>query len=90
MRTTSPPADVTPPPLLQVLFTKQQTKRTTVPEEMTFYLLHLSLFREYLEYEFSDLKKVLKFPFELERIIDDWVGIRPQSTGILGHYPANR
>ena len=57
-----------------MLFTKQQTKRTTVPEEMTFYLLHLSLFREYLGYEFSDLQKTLPFPFDLERIIDDWVG----------------
>ena len=45
-----------------------------MPEEMTFYLLHLSLFREYLEYEFSDLKNTLKFPFDLERVIDDWVG----------------
>ncbi|XP_043213031.1 5'-3' exoribonuclease 1-like, partial [Amphibalanus amphitrite] len=57
----------------EVLFTKQQTKRTTVPEEMTFYLLHLSLFREYLGYEFSELEKELPFKFDLERIIDDWV-----------------
>ncbi|XP_037077233.1 5'-3' exoribonuclease 1-like, partial [Pollicipes pollicipes] len=57
----------------EVLFTRQQSKRTTVPEEMTFYLLHLSLFREYLEYEFSDLKAALPFEFDIERIIDDWV-----------------
>ena len=66
--------------LRQVLFTKQQTKRTTVPEEMTFYLLHLSLFREYLGYEFADLKEKLKFPYDLERIIDDWVGGQPRPS----------
>ena len=30
--------------------------RTTKPEKTTFHLLHLSLFREYLDWEFSELK----------------------------------
>lgn len=30
--------------------------RITAPEETTFHLLHLSLMREYIDYEFSDLK----------------------------------
>ena len=78
-----------PPPYsrLQVLFTKQQTKRTTVPEEMTFYLLHLSLFREYLGYEFADLQKTLPFPYDLERIIDDWVS---WGTGVTGKLELGR
>ena len=46
-------------------------KRIPTPEETTFHLLHLSLLREYLEYEFQDLKK-LSF-FDVENIIDDWV-----------------
>ena len=46
-------------------------KRIPTPEETTFHLLHLSLMREYLDYEFQDLKK-LDF-YDLEHIIDDWV-----------------
>lgn len=52
---------------------KNQQKRIVAPEETTFYLLHLSLMREYLEHEFSELKEKLPFPFDLEKIIDDWV-----------------
>ncbi|KAL1453826.1 hypothetical protein WDU94_010137 [Cyamophila willieti] len=45
------------------------------PEETKFFLLHLSLMRDYLELEFSKLKQpgVLSFPFDIEKIIDDWV-----------------
>jgi 5'-3' exoribonuclease 1 len=39
----------------------------------TFFLFHLSLFREYLNLEFENLKGTLKFPYDLERIIDDYV-----------------
>lgn len=48
-------------------------KRITKPEKTTFHLLHLSLFREYLDWEFSELKDTLPFPYDLERIIDDWI-----------------
>lgn len=51
----------------------KQSKRTSVPEETRFYLLHLSLMREYLDLEFQALKNKLKFPYDLESIIDDWV-----------------
>lgn len=45
-----------------------------MPEEITFYLLHLSLMREYLELEFAALKESLnKFEFDIDKIIDDWV-----------------
>ena len=44
------------------------------PEETTFHLLHLSLFREYLDFEFSALRnKVTTFEYDLERVLDDWV-----------------
>ncbi len=52
---------------------KKNEKRTSTPEETTFHLLHLSLLREYLDVEFSSLKSKLKFPYNLENIIDDWV-----------------
>ncbi|KAK2552969.1 5'-3' exoribonuclease 1 [Acropora cervicornis] len=48
-------------------------KRITKPEKTTFHLLHLSLFREYLDWEFSPLKDTLPFPYDLEKIIDDWI-----------------
>ncbi|XP_028987929.1 5'-3' exoribonuclease 1 isoform X2 [Betta splendens] len=52
---------------------KKSQKRITAPEETTFHLLHLSLMREYIDYEFSDLKTHLGSDYDLERIIDDWV-----------------
>ena len=48
-------------------------KKMLTPEESDFTLLHLSLLREYLYYEFAPLKSKLKFDFDLEKIIDDWV-----------------
>ncbi|KAJ8926758.1 hypothetical protein NQ314_020875 [Rhamnusium bicolor] len=53
---------------------KKSTKRASVPEEITFYLLHLSLMREYLELEFASLTdKIQGFEYDFEKIIDDWV-----------------
>uniref|UniRef100_A0A3Q1GQX5 5'-3' exoribonuclease 1 n=1 Tax=Acanthochromis polyacanthus TaxID=80966 RepID=A0A3Q1GQX5_9TELE len=50
---------------------KKSQKRITAPEETTFHLLHLSLMREYIDYEFSALK--MGSSYDLERIIDDWI-----------------
>ncbi|XP_039532768.1 5'-3' exoribonuclease 1 isoform X2 [Pimephales promelas] len=52
---------------------KKAQKRITAPEETTFHLLHLSLMREYIDYEFSELRNKISFEYDLERIIDDWV-----------------
>ncbi|XP_028162339.1 5'-3' exoribonuclease 1 [Ostrinia furnacalis] len=49
------------------------TQRATSPEETNFYLLHLSLLREYLEQEFMSIKDSLPFEYDLEKIVDDWV-----------------
>ncbi|XP_045534425.1 5'-3' exoribonuclease 1 [Papilio machaon] len=49
------------------------TQRATSPEETNFYLLHLSLLREYLTQEFIDIKDNLPFKFDIEKIVDDWV-----------------
>ena len=57
----------------EILF-KRTAKRPTCPEQTTFFLLHLRLFREYLEFEFRDLAKSnLPFEFDIERVIDDWI-----------------
>lgn len=42
-------------------------------ESQNFFLLHLSLFREYLDLEFQDLRSSLPFPYDFERIIDDFI-----------------
>jgi len=60
----------------EVRFTgKNSQKRSTAPEETTFHLLHLSLMREYLEFEFGELRvwtsfnwKYLEFEFGELRI----------------------
>ncbi|KAG8293470.1 5'-3' exoribonuclease 1 [Homalodisca vitripennis] len=52
---------------------KNNQKRIPTPEETTFFLLHLSLMREYLDLEFQQLKTTLPFSYDLEHIIDDWV-----------------
>lgn len=58
----------------EVRFGKQtNSKRHCVPEQIRFYLLHLSLMREYLELEFEPIRESLSFPFDIEKIIDDWV-----------------
>uniref|UniRef100_A0A672H024 5'-3' exoribonuclease 1 n=1 Tax=Salarias fasciatus TaxID=181472 RepID=A0A672H024_SALFA len=52
---------------------KKSQKRITAPEETTFHLLHLSLMREYIDYEFAELKNQIGSDYDLERIIDDWI-----------------
>ena len=42
-------------------------------EDQTFNLLHLSIVRRYLEFDFIDLKEQINFEFDIDRIIDDWV-----------------
>ncbi|CAB3383497.1 Hypothetical predicted protein [Cloeon dipterum] len=57
----------------EVKFSSQAQKTIASPAEIRFFLLHLSLFREYLDLEFSMLKHSLSFGYDLERIIDDWI-----------------
>uniref|UniRef100_A0AAX7UB64 5'-3' exoribonuclease 1 n=1 Tax=Astatotilapia calliptera TaxID=8154 RepID=A0AAX7UB64_ASTCA len=52
---------------------KKSQKRITAPEETTFHLLHLSLMREYIDYEFSELKNKMGSDYDLEQVIDDWI-----------------
>lgn len=36
-------------------------------------MLHLSLMRDYLELEFEPVRSKLKFKFDIENLIDDWI-----------------
>ena len=49
--------------------------RKKAPKEtkQTFIMLHLSLLREYLNYEFKELDGKLQFPFDFEKCLDDYV-----------------
>ncbi|BHF73579.1 hypothetical protein SprV_0401666000 [Sparganum proliferum] len=49
------------------------TAKSAKASDMPFCLVHLSLLREYIELEFKDLEKAISFPYNLERIIDDWI-----------------
>jgi 5'-3' exonuclease len=66
----------------QQLLDAQSETRTTVdhvePEESWLYakplqILHISILREYLIGEFSQLAGVLPFDYDFERIVDDFV-----------------
>ncbi|KAI9319772.1 XRN 5'-3' exonuclease N-terminus-domain-containing protein [Dichotomocladium elegans] len=57
----------------EVTFGRQSRKRKTNLETQNFYLMHLSLLREYLNLEFISLKDTLPFEYDLERIIDDFI-----------------
>ncbi|KAJ5191588.1 uncharacterized protein N7498_010573 [Penicillium cinerascens] len=59
----------------EVTFGRQVSKKPKELEHQNFYLLHLSLVREYLELEFQELEEegALNFPFDMERVIDDFI-----------------
>ncbi|KAJ6560949.1 exonuclease II [Mycena sp. CBHHK59/15] len=48
-------------------------KGSTSLDAINFYLLHLSLMREYLDLEFRAIQPVLAFEYSLERVIDDFI-----------------
>lgn len=56
----------------EVKFGKKSNKSVGVASTR-FFLLHLSLMREYLEQEFIELKDQMRVPFDIEKTIDDWV-----------------
>lgn len=58
----------------EVTFGRNQGKSKEL-EHQNFYLMHLSIVREYLEHEFQELKSPgkLDFPFDFERVLDDFI-----------------
>ncbi|CAK7269276.1 exonuclease II Exo2 [Sporothrix epigloea] len=59
----------------EVTFGRQSKAKSKELEHQNFYLMHLCIVREYLELEFQELKVegLMKFSFNLERIIDDFI-----------------
>ncbi|WVR07588.1 hypothetical protein IAU60_004630 [Kwoniella sp. DSM 27419] len=56
----------------EVTFGRKSRKNTGLANT-NFYLLHLSLLREYLDLEFSSISNQISFGYDLERIIDDFI-----------------
>jgi 5'-3' exoribonuclease 1 len=59
----------------EVTFGRQNQKKSKELEHQNFYLMHLCIVREYLELEFQELEEpgALPFPFDMERVIDDFI-----------------
>ncbi|KAK9462112.1 exoribonuclease [Lipomyces oligophaga] len=55
----------------EVTFGRKEQKKDLFHQN--FFLLHLSLVREYLELEFASLQFGLSFPYDFERILDDFI-----------------
>ncbi|KAI8612972.1 XRN 5'-3' exonuclease N-terminus-domain-containing protein [Chytriomyces sp. MP71] len=52
----------------------KKTLASSNPDAQNFYLMHLSLFREYLNLEFASLQdSLLGFDYNLEHVIDDFI-----------------
>ena len=48
-------------------------KKTQELQQKNFFLMHLSLLREYLDLEFQDIRGTIDFDYDLERIVDDFI-----------------
>lgn len=59
----------------EVTFGRASKTKSKELEHQNFYLMHLSIVREYLELEFQELKEpgALSFGFDMERVIDDFI-----------------
>lgn len=57
----------------EVTFGPRQTKASKDLTSQTFYLLHISLLREYLELEFAELQDLISFEYNFERLLDDFI-----------------
>lgn len=56
----------------EVVFGPSSRNKTDVHDQK-FYLLHLSLVREYMGLEFQDLEGELTFEYSFERVLDDFI-----------------
>ncbi|KAI8137507.1 XRN 5'-3' exonuclease N-terminus-domain-containing protein [Fennellomyces sp. T-0311] len=57
----------------EVTFGRKAAQKKTSLDSQNFYLMHLSLLREYLDLEFVSMKATLPFEYDLERVIDDFI-----------------
>jgi len=71
----------------EVFFGKQNEKIVTL-DNQKFYLLHISIVREYLKLEFDTLIKDMQFEYDFERVLDDFVlAMMAIGNDFLPHLP---
>ncbi|AJR80395.1 Xrn1p [Saccharomyces cerevisiae YJM428] len=56
----------------EVTFGRRNSEKKSL-EHQNFYLLHLSLLREYMELEFKEIADEMQFEYNFERILDDFI-----------------
>ncbi|CAF0854753.1 unnamed protein product [Didymodactylos carnosus] len=57
----------------EVTYGVKKTTKIPLPEEINWHLLHLNILREYIDLEFRPIKDQLKFPYDIDKIVDDWI-----------------
>lgn len=57
----------------EVVFGPSSLSKSGDVHDQKFFLLHLSLLREYMELEFADLENEISFEYDFERILDDFI-----------------
>ncbi|CDK28161.1 unnamed protein product [Kuraishia capsulata CBS 1993] len=57
----------------EVVFGPRKTVASSDLTKQNFYLLHLSLVREYLQLEFQDMEEQISFEYDFERMLDDFI-----------------
>lgn len=56
----------------EVTFGRRNGEKKSL-EHQNFFLLHLSLLREYMELEFKEIADEMRFEYDFERILDDFI-----------------
>ncbi|CAF0852092.1 unnamed protein product [Rotaria sp. Silwood1] len=57
----------------EVKYGAKKISKIPAPEEITWQILHTSLLRDYIDLEFRSIRDKLKFSYNLEGIVDDWI-----------------
>ncbi|CAF0749442.1 unnamed protein product [Adineta steineri] len=57
----------------EVKYGSKKASKILTPEEINWHLFHTCLLRNYIDLEFRSMKEKLKFTYDLECIIDDWI-----------------
>jgi 5'-3' exoribonuclease 1 len=57
----------------EVKYGPKKISKILTPEEINWHLLQLCLLRDYINLEFHSIKEKLKFSYDLESIVDDWI-----------------
>ncbi|CAF2425748.1 unnamed protein product [Rotaria sp. Silwood2] len=57
----------------EVKYGSKKVSKIPAPEEITWQILHTSLLRDYIDLEFRSIRDKIKFSYDLESIVDDWI-----------------